>query len=387
LQDPGLGITTIGGPPLTPYGVTYQDQMVLNSMELQHILQTASQRLILGGRYQVEDHHTVNNVVQPFTLFPVSQADLRTEFNRLTLYSYYQLTLFDNLRLTGGATYDHMRIPVGIANPPISGTEEWRERVSPKAGIDWTPGDGTRLRAAYTRSVGGLFNDSSTLIEPSEVAGFNQDYRTLLGESTVPGTQFETWGAGIDHKFPTHTYVSLEGALLNSTADQLLGEVHITPLPVLVNNKQVNDFKEKDLSFNINQLIGKELAVGAGYHLISASLAFDNQVAGLPAATGKVSSQSTLHEVNLFANYNLPCGFFSQFQANWWDQANQIAGEPGDSFWQFNLYAGYRFPKRHIEIQAGVLNLANQDYRLDPLTYYIDSAHTRTYYTSLKFNF
>jgi len=34
-----------------------------------------------------------------------------------------------------------------------------------------------------------------------------------------------------------------------------------------------------------------------------------------------------------------------------------------------------------------VLNLANQNYRLDPLTYYLDPARARTFYTSLKFNF
>jgi len=40
-----------------------------------------------------------------------------------------------------------------------------------------------------------------------------------------------------------------------------------------------------------------------------------------------------------------------------------------------------------MELQVGVLNLANQDYRLDPLTYYIDPCRTRSFYTSFKFNF
>jgi tetratricopeptide (TPR) repeat protein len=384
LNDPEFLITEInpfGGLPYAgPYGVHYQDQTVLNSMELQHIFQTASQRLILGGRYQVEDHQTTDDVSLSGT--PVTpSASLQTEFNRLTLYSYYQWTLFDNLRLTAGAAYDHMRFPTGIAIPPVAAGSEWRERLSPKAGIDWTPSGDTRLRAAYTRSMGGLFNDSSTLFEPSEVAGFNQAYRTLLEEATVPGTVFETWGLGLDHKFPTRTYVNLEGELLNSAADQQLwyGEV----VGVLPTKQQIN-CKEKDLGLTVNQLIGNRLSAGAGYHLISANVGYNDGV------LGNSVNQSTLNELNLFANYYLPCGFYSQFQANWWDQGGNTGfnpNEPGDAFWQFNYFAGYRFPRRHIEIQVGVLNIANQNYNLEPLTHYLEQAHVRTFVSSLKFNF
>ncbi|MGD1084593.1 MAG: TonB-dependent receptor, partial [Verrucomicrobiota bacterium] len=361
----------------------YQDRTDLNSMELQHILQTSSQRLILGGRYQVEDHQTQDSISVAGVPIIGSPADLKTDFSRLTFYSYYQLTLFDALRLTGGATYDYMHYPVSIAVPPIAPTVEERERLSPKAGIDWTPSDNTRLRAAYTRSVGGLFNDSSTLIEPSEVAGFNQVYRTLLPEeATVPGTVFETWGVGLDHKFPTRTYINLEGELLNSVADQQIWYVN----GLGVNDtKQVIHFKEKDLGLNVNQLIGNELSAGAAYHLISANVGYDS---GPPIGT--TAEQSTLNEVSLFANYNLPCGFYDQFQANWWDQGDNkgfATSEPGDNFWQLNYFAGYRFPRRHLEIQVGVLNICNRDYHLEPLTYYLEQAHTRTFVASLKFNF
>jgi tetratricopeptide (TPR) repeat protein len=384
LNDPAFSIPVIGARNTSD--VAYQDQTTLNSMELQHIVQTDSQRLIFGARYQVEDHLTADDVSVSGGFGQASAAALQSEFNRFTAYVYYQLTLCENLRLTGGATYDDMRFPVEIANPPIAPGSESRERLSPKAGLDWTPNDTSRLRAAYTRSMGGLFNDSSTLIEPSEVAGFNQTYRTLLGEATVPGTQFETYGIGLDHKFSTRTYVNLEGNLLNSLADQQEGEISLFPLDP-VNGKQIIDFKEKDLTLTINQLLGQEWSVGAAYHLIAAEVSYNDFV---PGATGKIKNQSTLDEINLFANWNLPCGFYSQFQANWWDQGGNrgfAVSEPGDAFWQFNYFAGYRFPRRHVEVQVGVLNLGNQDYRLDPLTYYLEQSHTRTFVSSLKFNF
>jgi len=385
LSDPALPITTINDANnQAPYGVNYQDKTVLNSMELQHIYQNDAQRLIVGARYQVEDHDTSNSILNP-ALVPPSAATgaVQTEFDRITFYAYYQYTLFDTLHLTAGATYDKLRYPDGIANPPLTGQEEREQRVSPKAGFDWMPGDGTRFRAAYTRSTGGLFNDSSTLIEPSEVSGFNQAYRTLLGEATVPGTQFETEGVAVEHKFPTRTYVSLEGDLLNSMANQQFNYEIAPFFPPAVSTTQNIDYKEKDVIFNLDQLLGDEFSVGLAYHLTAADVTYNT------LGVVKNNFQSTLHETSLFANYNLPCGFFSQFQANWWDQANKgfTPNEPGDSFWQFNLFAGYRFPKRHVEVQAGILNLGNQNYHLDPLTFYLEQVPTRTFVTSLKFNF
>jgi outer membrane receptor for monomeric catechols len=138
------------------------------------------------------------------------------------------------------------------------------------------------------------------------------------------------------------------------------------------------------LGLTVNQLIGNRLSAGAGYHLISANVGYNDGV------LGNSVNQSTLNELNLFANYYLPCGFYSQFQANWWDQGGNTGfnpNEPGDAFWQFNYFAGYRFPRRHIEIQVGVLNIANQNYNLEPLTHYLEQAHVRTFVSSLKFNF
>ena len=374
----------------------YQDDQHLDSLELQHIFQTESQRLILGGRYQNEDHTTGNTLAlpPPNVAPPLSQASVATEFERFTAYAYYQLRLFDSLRLTAGATYDHLRFPSGIVQAPIVASEESRERLSPKLGADWTPWERTRFRAAYTRSVSGLFNDSTTLIEPSEVAGFNQAFRSLTPLATVPGNVIETFSLGFDHEFPTRTYVAAEAGLRNSRADQIVGAVEGFFVPgALAFDQQDIDFKEKYLALNLNQLAGPDLSFGAGYTLSAARINYDNQVLGQPAGTTgthyNINNQATLHQVSLFGNYYLPCGFFSQIQANWYAQSDKgfAVNEPGANFWQFNLFAGYRFPKRHVEIQVGVLNLANQDYRLDPLTYYLDPARNRTFYSSLKFNF
>jgi tetratricopeptide (TPR) repeat protein len=402
--------------PLISYGLKYvlpsfasnnvQSTTELNSIEVQHIYQSDWESIIVGGRYQNENIQSANSISPLYdTGVPVlapGPSNVRSEFERISFYGYYQLTLFDSLRLIGGADYDWEHFPLNIENPPFSSAETDRGRVSPKAGIDWTFWQGTRLRLDYTRSMSGLLNDSSTLIEPSEVAGFNQEFRSLIPESsgfgTPPATVFETWGLGVDHKFPTGTYVDVEGQLLSSKGNQLIGawstpDVITSPFNTGASASelfQTQYFQEKDAFASVSQLIGKNLSVGARYSLTAVDLSTHvSMPPGIPTSSYyNLHEDSTLNELSFLANFYVPCGFFSQFQVNWWRQENiQSMEEPGDSFAQFNLYAGYRFPRRHVEMMVGVLNIGNQDYKIDPVTYFLEQAHDRTFVASFKFNF
>ena len=98
---------------------------------------------------------------------------------------------------------------------------------------------------------------------------------------------------------------------------------------------------------------------------------------------------ATLHQLHLFAAYNHPSGFFSQVQSLWSIQSNSgySPAEPGDDFWQFNAFVGYRFPRRYVELTVGVLNLTDRDYRLNPLTLYAELPRERTAVVNLKINF
>jgi Tfp pilus assembly protein PilF len=398
-------VIALGAKYLQPFFASnnVQSTTELNSIEAQHIYQSDWQCIILGGRYQNENIQSSDSISQLIVpgMAP-SLSNVRSEFERISFYGYYQLTLFDSLRLTGGADYDWEHFPLNIEDAPFSSAETDKSRVSPKAGIDWTFWQGSRLRLDYTRSLSGLAIDSSTLIEPSQVAGFNQEFRNLIPESsglgTPPATAFETWGMGVDHKFSTGTYVDVEGQSLSSRGDQLIGAwtaPGVIPSPVGTGASvsdlfQTQYFQEKDAFASISQLIGKDLAVGARYNLTAVDLSTH---VSMPAGTingqyYNLHENSTLNGLNLFANFSLPCGFFSQFQANWWKQENiESMGEPGDSFAQFNLYAGYRFARRHVEVMAGVVNIGNQDYNIDPVTYFLEQAHTRTFVASFKFNF
>ena len=83
----------------------------------------------------------------------------------------------------------------------------------------------------YTRSLGGVFFDNSVRLEPTQIAGFNQAFRSLIPESvvgTIPGSRFETFGVALDQKFNRGTYLTAVGQILKSKADALVGVFNFT---------------------------------------------------------------------------------------------------------------------------------------------------------------
>jgi hypothetical protein len=110
---------------------------------------------------------------------------------------------------------------------------------------------------------------------------------------------------------------------------------------------------------------------------------------GMPQTfTPRSRTEAVLNNVNLFAIFNHPCGFFAEGQALWYSQNNiGYSGTPGDDFWQFNVFAGYRFPRRRAEITLGLLNLSDQNYKLNPLNIYNELPRERTLAVRFNLNF
>jgi outer membrane receptor for monomeric catechols len=100
-------------------------------------------------------------------------------------------------------------------------------------------------------------------------------------------------------------------------------------------------------------------------------------------------TEGLLHQLNLSAIYNHPRGFFARGEALWNAQSNEgyTPAEPGDDFWQFNMLAGYRCPRRNAEITIGLLNLTDQDYKLNPLNLHSELPHSRTLSLRLLLSF
>jgi hypothetical protein len=154
------------------------------------------------------------------------------------------------------------------------------------------------------------------------------------------------------------------------------------------------DYRERSLIFSAAQLLGNCWSVGTRYRLSNAEL--HDQFTGMPADIYSPAGvrpaqefEALLHQLDLFAVFNHSSGFFAQADGTWYAQSNRgyEPDLPGDDFWQVNLFAGYRLFHRRAELKLGVLNLADQDYRLNPLNLMNELPRSRTLLVNLKFAF
>jgi Tfp pilus assembly protein PilF len=386
-------VTKVSSPA---YSLNYQRRIDAYSTELQQIIQVQSHTAVVGARYQFGNADTASQTQRGAATWT---EGFSPELDRASLYAYDHWQILQSLQLIGGVSYDRLHYPEDVDTAPITDQAATRARVSPKAGFILTPWRNGHLRGAYTRSLGGVFFDNSVRLEPVQLAGFTQAFRSLAPESVVglvPGTRFETWDLGFDQSFKTATYFGISGELLNSDADRLVGAFNgpttLFGPTTATTESQTLGYREKSLLVTVNQLLGREWSCGARYRLTDADLAV--RFPAIPATTPGVSAidqdtAATLQQVNLFLGYTHPCGLFTQLESVWSAQSNRHYSPdiPGDNFWQFNLFVGYRFPRRQAEVRVGILNLADRDYQLNPLTLYQELPRKRMLTASLKLNF
>jgi tetratricopeptide (TPR) repeat protein len=385
----------------------FTDNLEIYSGELQQIWEGPAHNTIIGTRIQYGHFNTTVLQTDPLPvtqafLDPPPQQDITSLFKRISFYGYHQWQIFEPLQLIGGVTYDHITFPENFRSAPILGNETTADQVSPKAGLIWTPLDNTTVRFAYTRSLAGASLDQSYQIEPSQVAGFIQNYRSIIPESIAggnAGAKFETYNLSLEQKFSTGTYLGVSGEILNSTVNRVDGAFDYLPdvldNPVPSGLREHLDYQEKSLLFTANQLLGREWSLGARYRLSQAVLN-DNfpDVRVSPSYINKpiIPSQRTeglLQQLSLSAIYNHPCGFFAREEAQWYGQNNNgyIPSEPGADFWQFNAFIGYRFPRRKAQVTLGLLNITGQNYKLNPLNLYNELPRSRTLVLRLQLSF
>jgi outer membrane receptor protein involved in Fe transport len=364
----------------------------------------------VGARLQYGhfDTATLQNNAFPYGTYfpdpptPAAQQDNASLFKRISFYGYHQWQVFEPLQLIGGLTYDEITFPLNYLSAPISDIEATRAQVSPKAGLIWTPMDKTTVRFAYTRSLAGASLDQSYQLEPSQVAGFVQSFRSIIPESIAggnAGAQFETYDLSLEQKFSTGTYLGISGEILNSTVRRVDGAFDYQSdeldFPIPSGERENLDYQEKTFQVTVNQLLGEGWSFGAKYRLSDAVLHDDfiDVPDNLPQVNGSIQPQQRteglLHELDLSAIYNHSSGFFMEGDALWFDQSNSgyTPAEPSDAFWQLNAYVGYRAFHWKAEQAVGLLNIAGQNYNLNPLNVYNELPRERTLAIRFQFNF
>jgi Tfp pilus assembly protein PilF len=414
--------------------LAYGAQVETYTGELQQIFELGPMTLVAGGRYQKGRFHTDDlftertisyNSTVPFRdeqefdfsslrNFPNTRDSFTVPFERTQLYLYdtWQATRW--LSFTGGFSWDRLRYPDDFRSAPVSGETARRAHLSPKAGFILRPTRSLTIRGAYAEAVSGASIDEDVRLEPVQVAGFNQSFRTLIPEDLMgeqAGSRFRLWGLSLEQKLLTGTYLGVEADLLEQRVSTGLGDLLVTRAyndieDVLDLQAQESlNYREQVITATINQLLGEEWSIGARFQYTASSLHTDvayNPIRStlvtldrIPLApTLQQRMQSDLGVLSLFVLYNHPTGLFARAEANWYTQTNAgYAVTPsenpqvGADFWQFNVLAGWRFYRNQCELSAGILNLAGRDYRLEPLNPYFEIPRERTFVVHCRLAF
>ncbi len=387
--QPYLGSGDVLGLTGAPFDFETRRSFEIQTAEIQHILQTDRNLLIAGGRFQTGEFETNARLLAERPNFngafetPAVEQHSVVDFDRMSLYAYDYWSILPQLTLIGGAAWDHIEHPDNFRNPPVNDLQRDDEEFSGKLGFTYVPSRWATIRGAYTEGLGGVTYDESVRLEPVQIAGFNQAYRTVISESvagSVEAPHYEIWGLSAEGSLPSRTWWGASFQTIDQEVERTrglftgysAGVFPSTPAYFADSMPEHLDYSEQSVLLTLNQLLGDQFSVGTGLRVTRSEL--HTTLPELPVALAPFADtedEATLTEIMFNANWNSPTGWFARAEANYFSQDLEDdpsrAPRSGDSFWQFNALAGYRFNRNQCEITAGVLNIGGTDYQLSPL--------------------
>ena len=409
---PFLGSGAVLNALSWPFDFDTRREIEMYSAEVQHVVQHDRNTLLLGGRLQGGELRTEARLSAQRPSFvggfstPASDQVVSADFLRTSLYAYDYWTIVPDLMLIGGVSWDRIEHPLNFRNPPLSDGTTVEDQVSGKYGFTYSPSRWVTLGGTYARGLGGVTFDESVRLEPVQLAGFNQSYRTVISESlagSVETPEFTIWGGRLEGELPTRTWWGIDFNVIEQEVDRTIGVFTgydtplfaVEPAYFVHGMPQRLSYRERSFRAVVNQLIGDQLALGASYRLTRSELEqrLPELVDELPGAD--IEDAATLHEFSVFADWNSPAGLFAHVEGNWYSQdldddpngAASAGPRDGDDFFQLNAVAGYRFDENRGEVSAGLLNVLDTDYRLSPLNPYNDLPRERTMVLRCRWSF
>jgi outer membrane receptor protein involved in Fe transport len=381
--------------PLTAaFDVETRNDFEIFSAEANHILESERHTTVVGGRLQAGDFDataTMNDAPGPL---PGRFGGITTttgdgDFARRSLYVYHTWEIIRDLRITGGVAYDDITSPRHYRRPPFEAGETHRNAWSPKAALVYSPAPVLTVRGIYAQSLSGVSYDQSVTLEPTQLAGFSQSFRTLISESLVGSVEIprhDVAGLGFDFKLPTRTYVGIEGAALNSKVDRRIGAfdfLGVNGVPSGADERLRYD--EQTARVIVNQIITDEIFAQANYQFTRADL--DSIYPTIPATTGfnrVFSDRADLHRLGGSLLYQREDGWFGRARVTYLRQEAEPITSDEVAF--VDLFVGWRFPKLRGDVTLGVLNVADSNYSLYPLTVHEEFPRERTFYLRFRLN-
>ncbi len=391
----GAGNVTGVGGFLTD--IDYESKLEIYTAEINQIFQKEKTTLNLGTRVQFGDFNSKNLIASSnpiftpfFTSNPAANSDFTTDFFRFSAYGYYYWKVFNSISFTTGVTYDYIEYPINFRSLPVSDGTNDKDQVSPKVGLTWNLSSNITLRAVYTQALGGVSFDESIRLEPVQLSGFVQGFRSLIPESvagSVEAPEFETVGVGTTWKFNETTFIDIQAELLEANVDRTIGVFGRVNAGMFSQSSTLEelDYEEKRFSVTVNKLYGENISIGGRYEFIQSEL--DRRFPEIPqtVTAGAISnSQSTLQLPSIYAIYNHASGFFSKAEGKWLIQNNHNL--PNENIFQLDAFFGYRAAGRLWDITFGVVNINDQDFQVAPLSPILELPRERSFFVQFKVN-
>jgi outer membrane receptor protein involved in Fe transport len=323
----------------------------------------------------------------------------------MNLYAYDFFALKPWLTLLAGVAWNRIDRPENFRQPPVSKRQVQSEKTSGKIGFTLTSSPALVVRGIYSEAMGGVTFDETVRLEPVQLAGFNQAFRTVISESLVGSVEapvYKNLGLSVAGETPARTWWAASFNRLDEDVARVVGafdlfndEFFPTQTVVLpASTIETFAYREEVFAAGINQLIGKELSVGAGYRTTRAELR--SRLPLVRVAVSRAADRldtATLDEASLYGNWNSASGWFARAEANHFAQelnagsGTAMVSPSGDRFWQINAQLGHRFHRNRHEVSGGVLNLTDRDYHLSPLTYTSELPHERMFFVRVRVSF
>jgi hypothetical protein len=254
-----------------------------------------------------------------------------------------------------------------------------------------------RFRAVYAQAVGGVSYDESVRLEPTQLAGFSQSFRTLISESlagSVEAPRYDIAAGALDIRPWTNAWLNLHAEYLRERVDHEFGifnyDAFAAPAAAPGTATERLNYHEVNAGLVFNQIVGREWFLEAQYVFTHSELGRTlPDISATPAFNRTTRTEADLHRFGFAATWQHPSGFFAR--SEFWELIQRTGGSaaqpPGDDLPLLNVFAGYRFPHRRGELTIGVINLCGEDYHFNPLNYHEEYPHKRAFYTRLRFNF
>lgn len=353
----------------------YANSAEIYSGELAQIADWEWILLATGIRYQQGSWIAQDEFGGSFPSFHAMTGD----FDRIAGYGYVTLHPLQNLSITGGLADDRETYPTNYRHPPLRAGQANRSDLGPKASAVWSVNSQWTLRGIYSRSLGGVSLEDNYRLEPTQLAGFPQTFRSLLPESIVGSTQGarnEVFGLALDCRIGDRTFANLSLEELGAAVRQSTGFFeYLNPTPESQPGflRESLNYRERSCGVSFAQLIGSGWSVGISYRWTRSSL--DSSYRDYPTSVLQMAEpnlDASLHLALAFVQLQTSCGLYAQAGGRWLEQTISGTGDrrSGGPVFQADIILGYRFPRRRAEVQLGLLNLTGEDYRLLPLTPY-----------------